>query len=124
MRWPTRCGSPVAPSLLTWTAVGLLDAADDPRAPVDHRPPQPVADLGDLALVHAPLELVALRVLANPDHRRVDPRVRRRGPARLPGRLRIEARLLGGRDLAQGKPQLVGRRVAPVPEAAPDSVDA
>src|SRR5215210_545237 len=101
-----------------------LDGVDDPRPAVDARLAELVADLRLVALEDAALDLAAVGILADPDGRCLDAGAGRRGPAVLPHRLRVERRLLPARDLPQRLPQLLGRWVAPVPEAAPDVVDA
>src|SRR5215211_6920547 len=106
------------------TVAGALHRVDEPRPAVHRGLPEPIADLRLLALVHATLDLPAVRVLPDPDRLRLDARARRGRSAVLPDRLRVERRLLPPRDLPQRLPQLLGGRVAPIPEAAPDAVNA
>src|SRR5207237_672269 len=103
--------------------VGALDLVNEPRASVDALA-EGLADLLRLAVVGAALDLASLGVLADPDRLAVDAGRGRGRAARLPDGLGLEGGLLAPGDLAQRLPQLLRGRVSPVPEAAPDPMDA
>src|SRR5438045_1910335 len=101
-------------------AVRALDLSHDPGPAVDRGAAELVADLGHFAVMHAAPELLALAVLTDPDDVAFDAGLGPRRAAAGPDELRVVGRLLGSCDLSQRQPELLDRRIAPVPEAAPD----